>query len=185
MDTEYGREVVRCGHCQLRQFQTKTHHCRKCGKRMEPEPEPEPPAPVEEKREKKPSKPRPEELFHLTVGSIMIKLRNSMGLTQAALACRMGVPRSYISKLETNQIQPYASNRILLAWALEVEPEIFSLSPEMDKAKLEERIMGDPFLMEMHEHSQHLCEEQRHLVIEAARSMAKGQGFILDWLELS
>ena len=184
MDTEYGREVVRCGHCQLRQFQTKTHHCRKCGKKMEPEPKPEPPAPVEEKREKKPSKPRPETLFHLTLGVKLFELRKSMGLTQADVACRMGVPRSYISKLETNQNQPHAINRLLLAWALEVEPEIFSSCPAMDKAKLEERIIGNPFLMEMHEHSQHLCEEQRHLVIEAARSMAKGQGFILDWVEI-
>lgn len=180
MDTEYGREVVRCGHCQLRQFQTKTHHCRKCGKRMEPEPVP--PAQVEEKRENKPGKPRPETLNHLTLASKLFELRKSKGLTQAAVACRMGVSCTYISKLETTQIQPHAINRLLLAWALEVEPEILSACPAIDKAKLEGTIMGDSFLMEMHEHSQHLCEEQRRLVIAAARSMAKGQGFILDWV---
>lgn len=178
MNGEEEREVVRCGSCQLRQFQTRNHHCRRCGKLMWTEPVKAEPAPQPEP----PKKTTQEMLFTLPFGVRVAELRKAKHLSQQKVAARMGVPRTYISKVETNRSRrPYAINCILFAWALEVPLDTLSNCPAMDKAKMEEKIFGDPWLMELHEYSQHLSDEERNIVLGAARSLASGQYPIMEY----
>ena len=47
-------------------------------------------------------------------------LRKKRGLTQANLADRIGKPRAWLAKIETNRIRIYADDLVLLSQALGV-----------------------------------------------------------------
>ena len=89
------REVLRCDHCSLVQFRTANALCRRCHKCLEVE-EPEPaPAPLA-------LVPTPIAVEGgLQVATAVRDLRHVRNLSQRQLATRMGVPRTYISKIET------------------------------------------------------------------------------------
>src|ERR1700757_1913837 len=111
------REVVRCDHCLLVQFRTTNNNCRRCHASLDEEPEPEPilvapplmmPVPGNNGR------------GHLNLATSIRSLRLRNGLSQRQLAGRMGVPRTYVSKIENEKATPTLSSLERLARALEV-----------------------------------------------------------------
>ena len=108
------REVIRCDHCHLVQFQTSNHLCRRCHTSLDPE-EPEhivvqPEVVVPE------TSAHP----HLNLAAAIRSLRHRNGLSQRQLAGRMQVPRTYVSKIENQKATPTLSSLERLARALEV-----------------------------------------------------------------
>ena len=92
--------VVRCPHCQLNQFMTSKGLCRRCGKVLIPPP---PPSPVEELHEVAVN-PVSGETFSEAVKLVLCAHRGEM--SQRNLAQKLGVPRSYISKVEIGHCTP-------------------------------------------------------------------------------
>src|SRR5271166_2054364 len=97
------RDVVRCDQCHLVQFKTVNNLCRRCRMSLE-EDEPEPilaqPLPMAE-----PERSGPE----LQVATVIRMLRQRNGLSQRQLALRMGVPRTYVSKIENKRSEEHTS----------------------------------------------------------------------------
>ena len=106
--TVEAREVLRCDHCSLVQFRTANSLCRRCHKPLEiEEPEPLQPQLVA---------PSPEsEAEGINVARAVRDMRGSKGLSQRQLAGRMGVPRTYISKIENGKAMPTLSSLERLA----------------------------------------------------------------------
>jgi transcriptional regulator with XRE-family HTH domain len=76
-----------------------------------------------------------------------MRLRN--GLSQRQLAGRMGVPRTYVSKIENEKATPTLSSLERLARALEVTvPELLSGGERNRQEEIVE-LMKDPFIAEM------------------------------------
>lgn len=113
------REIIRCPSCSLNQFATRNRLCRRCHKpyeSLEPEPEPEPlPAPKE-----LPPDARCRDVgFWLAI--VLWKMRQDKNLSERALGRRMGVNRTYISKMEGGKITPTLSSLFRYAEALETD----------------------------------------------------------------
>jgi transcriptional regulator with XRE-family HTH domain len=54
---------------------------------------------------------------------VLIEARNAAGLTQAALAARMGRPQSFVSNCERGAGQVNVADLMLIAKALELDPK--------------------------------------------------------------
>src|ERR1039458_2566474 len=109
------REVVRCDQCHLVQFRTFNNLCRRCRTSLDediPEPVPTPAVHV-------PEPPTPSH-SEVQVATAIRSLRLRAGLSQRQLALRMGVPRTYVSKIENEKATPTLSSLGRLAAALEV-----------------------------------------------------------------
>src|SRR5512142_2976646 len=107
------REVVRCDECHLVQFRTYNNLCRRCRTSLdEDEPEPILTQPVLAERETS-------EQSEVHVAQAIRMLRQRTGLSQRQLALRMGVPRTYVSKIENEKATPTLSSLARLADALE------------------------------------------------------------------
>src|SRR5215472_9167137 len=138
------REVVRCDHCHLVQFRTVNNLCRKCRTSLD-EDEPQPilalPVPVVEP----PSTSRSE----VRVAQAIRNLRIRGGLSQRQLALRMGVPRTYVSKIENEKATPTLSSLNRLAMALEVSvPDLLRACGPTREDEINE-LIADPFVAEL------------------------------------
>src|SRR5580704_15733101 len=100
------REVVRCDDCHLVQFKTVNNLCRRCRASLdEDEPEPiltpsMPPLVAVEDTSRS----------DVQVAKAIRSLRQRSGLSQRQLALRMGVPRTYVSKIENEKATPTLSS---------------------------------------------------------------------------
>jgi transcriptional regulator with XRE-family HTH domain len=108
------RPVVRCDRCQRVQFFNANGHCRVCKALFFPEPQQPDPPPVTQEPEPKPDR----SLYHLP--GYIREIRQLRGLSQQGLAERMGVPRTYISKVELGGSSPTLHSLFRLANALGV-----------------------------------------------------------------
>ena len=138
------REVVRCDHCHLVQFRTSNNLCRKCRTSLD-EDEPETilaqPLPVME--------PVGANRSEVQVAQAIRSLRLGHGLSQRQLALRMGVPRTYVSKIENEKATPTLSSLARLAEALTVSvPELLRACAPSRQLEIDE-LMADPFIAEM------------------------------------
>jgi transcriptional regulator with XRE-family HTH domain len=111
------REVLRCESCKLVQFRTAADACRRCKKSLLPEPPKVQPA-IALVAEPATSSKNGE---GLQVASAVRDLRHVRNLSQRQLAARMGVPRTYISKIENGKAMPTLSSLDRLARALQVD----------------------------------------------------------------
>src|SRR5271167_4172407 len=109
------REVVRCDDCHLVQFKTTNNLCRRCRVSLD-EDEPEPILTPEMPSVRADEGTRSE----IQVATAIRSLRLRSGLSQRQLAMRMGVPRTYVSKIENEKATPTLSSLARLADALEV-----------------------------------------------------------------
>ena len=160
------REVVRCDHCHLVQFRTINNLCRKCRTSLD-EDEPEPilaqPIPVME--------PESSSRSEVQVAIAIRNLRQRSGLSQRQLALRMGVPRTYVSKIENEKATPTLSSLSRLAEALLVSmPELLSACTPSRENEINE-LLGDPFIAEMATFTKQLDAMQRTSVLAQIRDM--------------
>ena len=160
------REVVRCDDCHLVQFRTNNNLCRRCKTSLdEDEPEPiltaaEPLAEVEESGESQ-----------VQVAKAIRNLRHRNGLSQRQLAIRMGVPRTYVSKIENEKAVPTLSSLERLAQALEVTVyDLLRLCGPSREDQIRD-LMSDSFLAEMAECTSQLNAMQMSSVLAQVRDM--------------
>ncbi|MGC2109508.1 MAG: helix-turn-helix transcriptional regulator [Candidatus Korobacteraceae bacterium] len=159
------REVVRCDECHLVQFRTVNNLCRRCRTSLD-EDEPEPIltpqlalAEVEDNRSE------------IQVAKAIRSLRQRSGLSQRQLALRMGVPRTYVSKIENEKATPTLSSLARLANALEVSvPDLLrACGPSRDDEINE--LLTDPFVAELVEFTSKLNAMQLSSVLTQVRDM--------------
>ena len=162
------REVLRCDQCSLVQFRTASALCRRCHRPLEVEEVlPEPPALTLVP----PSAP-PEN--GLQVATAVRDLRKVRNLSQRQLSARMGVPRTYISKIENGKAMPTLSSLDRLARALQVDISALlrdATTRHRDETAL---LMADPFLAEIALYTPQLSEVQKSIFLNHVREMASG-----------
>jgi transcriptional regulator with XRE-family HTH domain len=162
------REVVRCDHCHLVQFRTVNNLCRKCRTSLD-EDEPElilacrAAAPVDV--------PMSSSRSEVQVAVAIRSLRQRSGLSQRQLALRMGVPRTYVSKIENEKAIPTLSSLSRLAEALMVSvPELLNACTPSRENEINE-LLSDPFIAEMAPFTKQLDPMQRTSVLTQIRDM--------------
>jgi transcriptional regulator with XRE-family HTH domain len=160
------REVVRCDHCHLVQFRTVNNLCRKCRTSLD-EDEPEPilaqPMPLME--------PVSSSRSEVQVAMAIRSLRQRSGLSQRQLALRMGVPRTYVSKIENEKATPTLSSLSRLAEALTVSvPELLNACRPSRESEINE-LLNDPFIAELAMFTKQLDAMQRTSVLVQIRDM--------------
>lgn len=160
------REVVRCDDCHLVQFKTTNNLCRRCRASLD-EDEPEPIlTPVV-------ASPEVDEgnRSEVQVAKAIRNLRQRCGLSQRQLAMRMGVPRTYVSKIENEKATPTLSSLERLARALEVT--VPDLLHECGPSREDDirQLMTDPFIVELMEFTSKLNAMQLSSVLTQVRDM--------------
>jgi transcriptional regulator with XRE-family HTH domain len=164
------REVLRCESCKLVQFRTSADICRRCKKSLLPEqPKAEPAIALV------PEAPVSEVRGGLQVATAVRDLRHVRNLSQRQLAARMGVPRTYISKIENGKAMPTLSSLDRLARALQVD--ISALLRDAPTRHQDETavLMGDPFLAEIAKYAAHLNATQKSIFLNHVRELAQGR----------
>jgi len=162
------REVLRCDHCSLVQFRTANSLCRRCHKSLEaevPEPAPVPLVLVPEATAREGG---------LQVATAVRDLRHVRNLSQRQLAGRMGVPRTYISKIENGKAMPTLSSLDRLARALQVD--ISALLRDASTRHRDEAavLMADPFLAEIAVYASQLDALQKSIFLNHVREFVAG-----------
>ncbi len=164
------REVLRCDHCSLVQFRTSNSNCRRCRKPLDP---------VElELAIPGPALVQEDPGTHsngVQVARAVKDLRRRNGLSQRELALRMGVPRTYISKIENEKAVPTLGSLDRLARALDVH---ISVLLRDDRARMDEEatsLMSDPFLEELLPFVRRMDALQRSIFLNQARELAVGR----------
>src|SRR5580704_14145311 len=163
------REVLRCDHCKLVQFRTPALSCRRCKRSLEVE-KPTPPAAL---LAFVPT-PRGEE-EGIQVATAVRDLRHVRNLSQRQLAARMGVPRTYISKIENGKAMPTLSSLDRLARALEVDISALLRDAPTRHSKETSVLMMDPFLAEIAAYTSQLDFLQRTIFLNHVRELAAGR----------
>jgi transcriptional regulator with XRE-family HTH domain len=164
------REVLRCDFCKLVQYRTSADCCRRCKKSLLPEPPKLQPVlalvsePATEVKESGPQ-----------VASAVRDLRHVRNLSQRQLAARMGVPRTYISKIENGKAMPTLSSLDRLARALQVD--ISALLRDAPTRHREESsvLLTDPFLAEIAKLMPHLTAIQKSIFLNNVREVAQAR----------
>ena len=160
------REVVRCDQCHLVQFKTTNNLCRKCRTSLD-EDEPEPIfAPSLQI-----AVPATSTHSEVRVAQAIRSLRLRGGLSQRQLALRMGVPRTYVSKIENDKATPTLSSLNRLATALEVSiPDLLRACGPSREDEIHE-LLADPFVAELLEFTSKLNAMQLSSVLAQVRDM--------------
>ena len=160
------REVVRCDDCHLVQFKTTNNLCRRCRASLdedEPEPILMPAMPMVQAEESSRSE--------VQVAKAIRSLRQRSGLSQRQLALRMGVPRTYVSKIENEKATPTLSSLARLASALEVTvPDLLHECGPSREDEIAE-LLTDPFVAELVEFTSKLNTMQLSSVLAQVRDM--------------
>jgi transcriptional regulator with XRE-family HTH domain len=167
--TSPGREVLTCKGCKLVQFRTASESCRRCKKSLLPETPKAQPAlalvsePVADTRE------------GIQVATAVRDLRHVRNLSQRQLAARMGVPRTYISKIENGKAMPTLSSLDRLARALQVD--ISALLRDAPTRHRDETavLLNDPFLAEIAKFTAHLTATQKSIFLNHVRELSQGR----------
>ena len=163
------REVLRCDHCKLVQFRTSSETCRRCRKSLLAE-QPKPQTAIALVPEPTPQAGPGE----IQVAAAVRDLRHVRNLSQRQLAGRMGVPRTYISKIENGKAMPTLSSLDRLARALQVD--ISALLRDAPRRHQDETavLTTDPFLAEIAKYAEHLTFTQKSIFINHVRELAQG-----------
>lgn len=162
------REVVRCEACKLVQFRTASDNCRRCKKSLLPEPpkvQPSIALVLEASADVPDAGPQ--------VAAAVRDLRHVRNLSQRQLASRMGVPRTYISKIENGKAMPTLSSLDRLARALQVD--ISALLRDAPTRHRDEAavLLNDPFLAEVAKYAAHLTSTQKSIFLNHVRELSQ------------
>jgi transcriptional regulator with XRE-family HTH domain len=158
----WDRTTVACVGCGLVQFLTDRNACRRC-RRTLVVPVAAVPAPADAKPKAAAPKPRAAISMAELLSGRILALRSARHLSQRDLAERMGVPRTYISKLENGKAGRTLGSLERVAAALEV-PLAALLGSEEEFV-----LLGDPFLNQIH--AANLNREQRDHLLQVMRGM--------------
>jgi transcriptional regulator with XRE-family HTH domain len=105
------------------------------------------------------------------VAKAIRNLRHRSGLSQRQLATRMGVPRTYVSKIENQKATPTLSSLARLAAALEVTiPDLLRECGPSREDEIHE-LLSDPFIAELVEFTSKLNSMQLSSVLAQVRDI--------------
>jgi transcriptional regulator with XRE-family HTH domain len=105
------------------------------------------------------------------VAKAIRNLRRRNGLSQRQLAMRMGVPRTYVSKIENEKAIPTLSSLARLAQALGVSvPDVLRECGPSREDDIHE-LLADPFIAELVEFTSMLNAMQLSSVLAQVRDM--------------
>jgi transcriptional regulator with XRE-family HTH domain len=165
------REVLRCEACKLVQFRTASDTCRRCKKSLLPEP------PIAQPAIALVLESIPPEAHESgpQVAAAVRDLRHVRNLSQRQLAARMGVPRTYISKIENGKAMPTLSSLDRLARALQVD--ISALLRDAPTRHRDESavLLTDPFLAEVAKYTAHLTSTQKSIFLNHVRELSQSR----------
>jgi transcriptional regulator with XRE-family HTH domain len=164
------REVLRCESCKLVQFRTASDSCRRCKKSLLPEPPKAQPAIALVSAVASEAKPE-----GLQVATAVRDLRHVRNLSQRQLAARMGVPRTYISKIENGKAMPTLSSLDRLARALQVDISALLRDAPTRHSNESSVLTADPFLAEIAKFTAHLTTTQKSIFLNHVRELAQGR----------
>lgn len=111
------KAVIRCKKCQLNQFMTRQGNCRRCRCPLLCE---EPPVIVPEFHPAQSDQSAGAARPSIDMATAIWLLRSARGMSQRAMAKKMGIARTYISKLEGNRCVPSPPQIRRIAGILEV-----------------------------------------------------------------
>jgi transcriptional regulator with XRE-family HTH domain len=117
--------------------------------------------------------PEPEESGEpsVHVAKAIRDLRHRSGLSQRQLAMRMGVPRTYVSKIENEKATPTLSSLARLAAALEVTvPDLLRDCGSSREDEIAD-LLTDPFVADLVEFTSKLNAMQLSSVLAQVRDM--------------
>src|SRR6202044_4290087 len=108
---------------------------------------------------------------HLNLATSIRSLRLRSGLSQRQLAGRMGVPRTYVSKIENEKATPTLSSLERLALALEVS--VYDLLRLCGPSREDEirDLLSDVFLAELAEFTSSLNAMQLSSILTQVRDI--------------
>jgi transcriptional regulator with XRE-family HTH domain len=164
------RDVIRCEHCKLVQFRSVSDACRRCKRSLLPEP------PKVQASIALVATPTPGVKDEGPQVAMAVRdLRHVRNLSQRQLAARMGVPRTYISKIENGKAMPTLSSLDRLARALQVD--ISALLRDAPTRHRDESavLLTDPFLAEIARFTAHLTSTQKSIFLNHVRELAQGR----------
>ena len=162
------RDVLACRHCRLVQFRTRTSLCRRCHKLLDGEVLNASELDTADAQSKTVSNKESDVVKNL--GMRARETRQARGMTQRVLACRMNVPRTYISKVEMGCVVPALSTLERIAVGLEVSVTCL-LYDESARTRDDviAGILNDPFLAEIAQVADKLNPVHRALILRAVR----------------
>jgi transcriptional regulator with XRE-family HTH domain len=149
------------------QFRTASDTCRRCKKSLLPEPPKVQPAIALVLEPPRAPESGPQ------VATAVRDLRHVRNLSQRQLAARMGVPRTYISKIENGKAMPTLSSLDRLARALQVD--ISALLRDAPTRHRDETavLLNDPFLAEVAKYTAHLTSTQKSIFLNHVRELSR------------
>jgi transcriptional regulator with XRE-family HTH domain len=184
IDAPIVREVVRCGGCMLVQFRTVSDLCRRCHRPL-PRPlsemvnsdietnlEDSEPAAMPSTRAIEPLDVRGKTLPGFALGARLRELRECKNLTQADIARKARVPRTYVSRIEHCHLLPGLGVVERLAEALEVE--VTELLPNGSAGRTSSP-PNDPYWNALVRHFRLLADDQRAEILQRVRTMIQPQ----------
>ena len=177
--TSAAREVLRCNECHLVQYRTLSDLCRRCGHAL-PRPQAELEALAEQAEVQTQASlcgdgpgtdfdsavPR-NSMQELSLGARLRAIRESRNLTQAQLAQKARVPRTYVSRIEHAHLLPGLGVAQRLADALGVG--LLDLVPSHSGGG--SRTTHDGYWNSLVGYYRGLGEEQRYAVLSKVRAM--------------
>jgi transcriptional regulator with XRE-family HTH domain len=162
------RDVLACRHCRLVQFRTRTSLCRRCQKPLVGEVRNDPKLDEVVARSKPVANEESDAVKNL--GVRIREIRKGRGMTQRVLACRMNVPRTYISKVEMSRVVPALPTLERIAAGLDVSlTDLLCDERACRRDDVIAGILSDPFLAEIAQVADKLDPVQRGLILRAVR----------------
>jgi transcriptional regulator with XRE-family HTH domain len=165
---QFGREVLRCNHCDLVQFATPKKFCRRCRQPYDCDPSYE--AEQADNSRTLEAFPRTDSVRDRIAFNVL-KLRQMRGLTQKEIGLRMGVPRTYVSKIEGRKVTPTLSSLDRLARVLGTSVVGLVSAPEDREEEYPSEFRRDPFLLQVSRFAARLTPAQRTRVLDCARRL--------------
>jgi transcriptional regulator with XRE-family HTH domain len=107
------------------------------------------------------------------VAAAVRDLRLVRNLSQRQVAARMGVPRTYISKIENGKAIPTLTSLGRLARALQVDISTLLRDAPTRHSNESSVLMADPFLAEVAKYTAHLTSTQKSIFLNHVREFAQ------------
>jgi transcriptional regulator with XRE-family HTH domain len=159
------REILKCEKCTLVQYRTKSGCCRRCDREFDaaPQPQAEVPNGDQHMRAEDPQ-------MKFNTSRTIRRFREKRRLTQRALALKMGVPRTYISKLENDGASPNLSSLEKLANAFGMSmPDLVEKMAMENHTSVEpfRELLSDPLVVSIRPYLPSLSKLNRFLILNA------------------
>lgn len=148
------RITVRCPHCDLMQFWTESGSCRRCHKAYVPE---------ELLAVELESVVAPRRDVG-SVGRSLLYHRTRLKLSQRQLALRLGIPRTYISKIEIGGCLPRIASLQRIAEGMGID--LFDLIGLADMD-----VLKDPFMQQIAPYVRAISADNRNILLANLKQM--------------